>query len=139
MEYRKDGTEIAIRLDQGDEIAGSLMSLCLKEGIVSATFSGIGACRKAEIAHYDTSEKRYHNRKLEGMLEIVSLMGNVTVSEGKPLVHAHIALGLEDFSVAGGHLVSAEIRPTCEIRMRICGIGVKRMQDAESGLRLQRF
>lgn len=139
MEYRRSGTEIAIRLDEGDEIAGSLVSICVKEGISSAVFEGIGACRKAEIAHYDASEKRYRNRKLEGMLEIVSLIGNITVSDGKPLVHAHIALGLEDFSVVGGHLASAETSPTCEIAMGIRGIRISRAPDERSGLRLQRF
>lgn len=139
MEYRRIGADIAIRLDEGDEIAGSLMSLCLKEGIFGASFSGIGACSRAEIAHYDTSEKKYHNKMLEGMLEIVSLSGNITISDGKPLVHAHIALGLEDFSLAGGHLISAQIKPACEISMHVGQIRIERKADEKSGLRLQCF
>ncbi len=139
MEYRRAGAELAIRLDEGDEIGRSLAELCRKEGIASASFCGIGACRKAEIAHYDTDGKEYHNKKLEGMLEIVSLCGNITLSEGKPLVHAHISLGLQDFTQAGGHLVSAEVNPTCEISLSVRDIRISRVFDENCGLRLQRF
>ncbi len=139
MEYRRDGDEVAIRLDLGDEIASAVAEVCRKEGVQSASFSAIGACSKAEISHYDTVRKEYRSTVLEGMLEIVSLLGNVTFSDGAPLVHAHVAFGLPDFSVQGGHLVRALVKPTCEISMRIRGIGVSRALDAASGLRLQRF
>ncbi|MCI0504338.1 DUF296 domain-containing protein [Candidatus Micrarchaeota archaeon] len=140
MEYRRKGEMLAIRLDEGDEIAGCLRIVCAKEGIRSAYFSGIGACREAEISHYDTKMNAYHNKKLDGMLEILSLIGNVTDSgQGEPLVHAHIVLGLCDFSVSGGHLVSAEINPTAEISMHVRDIRIGRTRDNRSGLNIQRF
>jgi predicted DNA-binding protein with PD1-like motif len=139
MEFAKKGDAVAIRLDEGEEIASSLLSLCKNERILSATFCGIGACRKAEISHYDTASKKYHNKRLEGKLEIVSLCGNIAMSEGEPAVHAHIALGLDDFSLQGGHLVSAEVNPTCEISLIVRSIRIERKPDAKSGLRLQSF
>ncbi len=141
MQYRIGKSVIAIRLDPGDEIAASLLGVCRKEKIGCALFSGIGACRKAEIGHYDTARKKYDSKILNGMLEIVSLNGNVTSKEdGGPAIHAHISLAPSGFGVIGGHLVSAEINPTCEIIMiPIAGLEITREKDEESGLSLQKF
>ncbi|MBR6841456.1 MAG: hypothetical protein IKM77_04050 [Prevotella sp.] len=46
MEYRKIGDNYYIRMDRGDEIIGNLLSICEKESIPSAVFSGIGGCRR---------------------------------------------------------------------------------------------
>ena len=49
MEYRKYGDTYYVRMDRGDEIISELISLCEKEEIASATFSGIGGCGSAQI------------------------------------------------------------------------------------------
>ena len=49
MEYRKIGDNYYIRMDRGDEIIGNLLSICEKESIPSAVFSGIGGCQSAEL------------------------------------------------------------------------------------------
>jgi len=142
MEYKKiDSGAVLLRLDSGEEIVSSLVTTCKKNKIQCALVSGLGACRKAEIAHYDPGAKKYHNKKFEGKMEIVSLLGNITMSEGgkEPIAHLHIALGLEDFSVVGGHLVSAEINPTCEITITPLNAKIERKFDERSGLKLQRF
>jgi predicted DNA-binding protein with PD1-like motif len=134
-EYRKarDG-KIFIRLDEGDEITSAIRMVCEKEGIGCAMVFGIGACRKAEIAHYDTLERRYHNKQFEGMLEIVSLLGDITLKDGRPFPHLHISLGLKDFSAAGGHLVSCDVNPTCEITIMPLDIPIHRGFHERSGL-----
>jgi predicted DNA-binding protein with PD1-like motif len=140
MEYRKgsDGV-LSIRLDAGEEIVSSLVTICKKEKIQSALVSGLGACRKAEIAHFDPSAKKYHNKRFEARMEIVSLLGNITIADGEPMAHLHIALGLEDFSVVGGHVVSVEIDPTCEIAITPLKTKIERRFDEKSGLKLQGF
>ncbi|MFH0885290.1 MAG: PPC domain-containing DNA-binding protein [Candidatus Micrarchaeota archaeon] len=139
MELRRAGSQLIIRLDEGDEIVASLKKACKEQLVHYAYFSGIGACRSAEISHFDTKEKKYHSKKLKGMLEIVSLTGNITTVDNEPLIHAHIALARTDFSVQGGHLVNAEINPTCEIILNPLPIVVGRRFDEKSGLKLQKF
>ena len=139
MECKSCENCIILRLDKGDEIVASMEKACAGQPVRYAHFSGIGACRKAEIAHFDTREKKYHSKKLEGTLEILSLSGNITIADGRPFVHAHIVLGLPDFSVQGGHLVSAEVNPTCEIVLRPLPADVKRRLDERCGLKLQQF
>lgn len=139
MDYRIAKQEAVIRLDDGDEIVSSLKSVCKREGIGSALVSGIGAARKVEIAHYDTRERRYNSIKLEGMLEIVSLSGNISMLGGEPSPHLHMAISKSDFSTFSGHLMSAEIYPTCEIVLFQLGAKVERKPDKKTGLNLQSF
>jgi predicted DNA-binding protein with PD1-like motif len=140
MDYRRRSDFLVLRLDEGDEIVDSLKKICKKEKIRSAFVSGIGACKSAEIGHYNTKEKKYKTKKLEaGLFEIISLSGNVTIFDGEPMVHLHISLGLGDFSVVGGHLMSAEINPTCEIILLPFDAKIERTFDEKSGLKLMRI
>ncbi|MDE2039973.1 MAG: hypothetical protein KGO96_01305 [Elusimicrobia bacterium] len=49
---------------------------------------------------------------------MISLLGNVCRAEdGAILLHAHASLGLPDFTLRGGHLFRAVIRPTCGLKL----------------------
>ncbi|HSB47646.1 MAG TPA: PPC domain-containing DNA-binding protein [Candidatus Bilamarchaeum sp.] len=139
MEYKRGSNRVVLRLDDGDEIVASLKAVCRKEGIESALVSGIGAARKAELAHFDTKEKKYNTKKFEGMLEIVSLSGNIALLKGEAVPHIHMCISRHDFSTISGHLMSAEIYPTCEIVIIPHGIRVERRFDEKTGLNLQGF
>jgi predicted DNA-binding protein with PD1-like motif len=136
---RRSGEMISLRLDKGEDILSSLAKVCEEAKVRSALVSGIGACRLAEVSHYDTAEKRYHGKTYEGMLEVLSLSGNITSDDGKPLPHLHIILGLKDFSAVGGHLGRSEVDPTCEIKILMCGTPIIRKKDEGTGLKLQSF
>lgn len=139
MRYVKDGARIILRLDDGDEIISSLKAICKKEKIKSAFFSGLGAAKRAEIAHYNPKTKKYKTKKPKGPLEIVSLTGNVAMLQGEPVVHAHVCFSVPDFSTFSGHLMSAEVYPTCEILMTPFGIKIERKFDEKTGLNLLRL
>ncbi|MEW6722686.1 MAG: PPC domain-containing DNA-binding protein [Candidatus Micrarchaeota archaeon] len=139
MEYKRNEQRILVRLDPGDEIISSLKEVAKAEGVEGAFVNGIGAARKAELAHYDTKAKKYNTKKFEGMLEIISLSGNLALLENEPVAHLHIAISMHDFSTVSGHLMSAEIYPTCEIVIVPYGIRIDRRHDEKTGLNLQRF
>jgi nucleoside phosphorylase len=48
-------------------------------------------------------------------VELLSLIGDVALKDGKPVVHAHAVIGKKDGTAHGGHLLEAHIRPTCEV------------------------
>lgn len=139
MKYVKDGSRIILRLDDGDEILSSLKSVCNKEKVKSAFLNGIGAAKKAEIAHYNPKTKKYKIKKLEGPLEIVSLTGNIAMLKGESVVHCHICFSIPDFSTLSGHLMKAEVYPTCEIVIVPLGLKIERKFDRRTGLNLQSF
>ena len=162
MEYRKIGDNYYVRMDRGDEIISTLLEICEKESIPSAVFSGIGGCESAELQVFIPERRRvgeqssgmagsFETERLEGMLELVSLNGNVVRDEnGKLFHHTHalfsfkggnrdvdnIVGGYRDgqHGMAGGHLKATTVLYTAEIELRpTIGGAIGRKFDPETG------
>lgn len=138
MEYRKYGDTFYIRMDRGDEIIEKILMVCKEEGIHSCTFNGIGGCGKAEIQTFIPETGTFEMRWLEGMLELVSLNGNVITDEnGEYYHHTHAVFAYkvgEDHRVAAGHMKSIMVSYTAEIELRPVVDGeIKRKYDSETG------
>ena len=138
MDYRKIGDTVYIRIDKGDEIIGNILEVCKKENILSATYSGIGGCSQAQIQTFLPEEGRFELRTLEGMLELVSLTGNIILDENEQLYHhTHAAFAYKDgekHCVAAGHLKSVTVLYTAEIELRpVVGGVIRKQYDAETG------
>lgn len=138
MEYRKYGDTFYIRMDRGDEIIEKILMVCKEEGIHSCTFNGIGGCGKAEIQTFISETGTFEMRRLEGMLELVSLNGNVITDEnGDYYHHTHAVFPYkvgEDHRVAAGHMKSIMVSYTAEIELRPVVDGeIKRKYDSETG------
>lgn len=137
MRYKKLGDSYVIRLEKGEKIIEKLEEFCMREGVKSGHFSGIGGLSEVEIAHFSIKDKDYHSKVFRGsVLELISLQGNVTLSEGKVKVHAHVMIGDSGFKTFGGHLVEGTILPTCEIVFVPFGEEIERKTDEETGLAL---
>lgn len=76
---------------------------------------------------------------LEENCEITSLVGNISWTDGAPVVHAHVTLGGQDFSVVGGHLVEGTIGVTGEIWIRAASFPIHRGPSAFRNLNLIQF
>ncbi len=138
MDYRKYGETIYIRGDRGDEIIGCVLEVCRKEGIQSATFSGIGGCSEARIQTFIPEQGAFETQTLRGMLELVSLTGSVnTDDEGAFYHHTHAAFSFKDgeqHRLAAGHIQSITVLYTAEIELRpVIGGNIKRKYDPETG------
>jgi len=134
MRYSVLGTNYVIRLDTGEKIVATLLSLCERDGIGSGFFSGLGAVGEAELGHFDPATGDYSWTKLSGSYEIVSLYGNITVVDGRPFLHAHAALGDNTFAVRGGHLREAVVSVTCEVTLTRFKDDIGRKKDEATGL-----
>ena len=138
MEYRRYGETYYIRLDRGDEVISSLLEICQTEHVKSATFSGIGGCSEAQIQTFIPETGTFETRTLSGMLELVSLAGNViSGGQGELCYHAHAAFAYKDgdeHHVAAGHVKSITILYTGEIELRptIGGV-IEKEHDPETG------
>jgi len=128
------GSTYFVRLDAGEKIVATLLSLCEREGIGSGFFNGLGAVGEAELGHFDPATGDYSWTKLSGFYEIVSLYGNITVVAGKPFIHAHAALGDKTFAVRGGHLREAVVSVTCEVTLTRFRGDIGRKKDEATGL-----
>jgi len=144
MEYRKFGETYYIRLDRGDEIVSSILGICKAEHIESAIYSGIGGCSEAQIQTFCPETKEFETRVFAGMLELVSLMGNViSDDEGELCQHAHACFAYKDGDehlVAAGHIKSITVLYTAEIELRpIVGGAIGKQYDPETGTGFWKF
>ena len=110
------GGVLIIRLKPGSDLIRSISRIAEDEGIKAGVIlSGVGLLREAHIRNcrelpeeYPITDKNRIFTKFDRPLEILALSGNISEVDGKPLVHAHIALSyVEDgkISVIGGHLL----------------------------------
>ncbi len=134
MKYFVLGATYVIRLDAGEKIVETLKALCERDAIGGGFFNGLGAVGEAEIGRFDPAVNAYSWTVLAGPSEIVSLYGNITTVDGKPFLHAHIALGDDAFAVRGGHLKEAVVSVTCEVTLVRFRDDIARAKDAASGL-----
>ena len=138
MEYKKFADTYYLRLDRGDEIVSSILDVCRTEGLESAIYTGIGGCSEAQIQTYLPDKNEFETRTLNGMLELVSLTGNVVSDDkGELYHHTHAAFAYKvdgQHLFAAGHIKSVTVLYTAEIELRpVMGGAIRRKHDPETG------
>jgi uncharacterized protein len=126
----------AVVLDTGDEVIGSLTRFLREQEIDAASVTGIGAFVDAELGYFDWQIKQYRKIPVKEQVEVLSLLGDVAMSEGEPTLHVHAVLGKPDGSVVGGHLLAAHVRPTLEVILIQPPSYLRKHKDPETGLAL---
>ncbi|ASJ11105.1 DNA-binding protein [Thermococcus sp. P6] len=108
MRFSK-GRNFLFRIPEGEEIGGFINRFAKENNILMGTVRGIGSLRNPKIGYFDEKAGKYRVIPLEGTYELVSLSGNISVKDGQPFAHIHVALGGPDGRVHGGHLVEGEV------------------------------
>lgn len=125
-----------LRFDLGEEVLMSLQAWCEAERILAGNFTAIGAASMVELSWYDTDEKRYADKLIEGKWEIVGLTGFVAQKEGLAHIHAHGSFSDEQMNLQGGHIKRMTVGATCELSMIILDGTITRSFDERTGLYL---
>ena len=138
MEYKKMGDTWYVRMDKGDELISSLLSICRKEEIASAVYTGIGACESADLQTFLPEEGIFETEHLEGMLELINVTGNIITEEPGVLHHhTHAIFSYKEdgtHKVTAGHVKQMTVLYTAEIELRPVKDGViYRKYDEETG------
>jgi len=119
MQYVRYGSTYVVRFEDGETFPDKFLEFLSAKGVAGGSFSGLGAMKWIRIAFFDVETLRYEDREFDEQMEVLTLVGNVALYEGQPLVHAHIALGRRDYSVLGGHLRAGIVRPTLEVTLHV--------------------
>ncbi len=123
------------RFPRGGDILEALTNLCRREDVRLGRVEAIGAVERARIGYYDQQAQEYQFMEIDRPLEITSLVGNVSLRDGEPFVHAHITLADRDGRVYGGHLAPGTIAFACEFMVEaLDGRSLERSFDDETGL-----
>lgn len=127
---------IALIFDRDDEVMEQLAIFARENALTASHFTGIGAFAGATLGFFDWSSKQYERIEIAEQVEVLSLVGDITVEQGEPKVHAHVVLGKRDGSAHGGHLIGARVRPTLEVMLTESPRHLYRRFDPVSGLAL---
>ena len=136
MKFRMDKSRAYMTLAQGDNINETFESFAEVKGVGCAWPNGIGALENPEIGYYSLEDKSYYRKTFKGEYELTSLIGNITLKEGKPFSHTHITFSDTEFRVFGGHLFNANITAAGEFIMQFGSDEINREMNAGIGLPL---
>jgi len=112
------------RLDTGDDLVAEIEAFCAERDVRAAWVSVVGAVRRAAFAYYEQDERRYLELGSDTHHEITGFVGNVSLRDGRPFLHAHATFCDRDGSAVGGHLLRG-----CEVWA--AEITIREMTDVE--------
>jgi len=122
--------------ETGDETMKALTVFASEQRLGGSHFTAIGAFSRAVVAYFDWPSKQYRKRSTDEQVEVLSLVGDVTIEKDAPKVHAHVVVGKADATAHGGHLIEGVVRPTLEVVITETPRHLQRRMDPESGLAL---
>jgi predicted DNA-binding protein with PD1-like motif len=126
----------AIVLAKGDEVMSGLTDFARQNKVTSASFTAIGAFSHASVAWFDRTKKEYKLIPIKQQVELISMIGDIALVNGQPVVHTHVSLGSSDGTVRGGHLIEAHVFPTLELFMTVYPTALHKQPDEATGLEL---
>jgi hypothetical protein len=137
-ELRPPATRLYVtRLSRGEDLLLALKGLADTHGIRSGLVQGIGALDRAVVGFYDRDARAYQEIRLDQPLEVLSLLGNISLAEGRSLVHAHVVLGDREGRTWGGHLLEGSVVFAFELSLtEFVHEWIERVRDEDTGLLL---
>jgi predicted DNA-binding protein with PD1-like motif len=126
----------AVVFETGDDPVAGLTRFAEEHQLGGAAFTAIGAFSEATLGYFDLNRKEYDRIPVQEQVEVLALLGDIALQDGKPKLHAHVVLGRRDGSACGGHLLAARVRPTLEVIVTESPAHLNRKHDPRSGLAL---
>ena len=105
----------AIVFGENDDVLSGLTAFAVREKITAGHLTGIGGFSRAKLGCFDFSKKAYRDIPITEQVEVISIIGDVGLLDGKPQVHVHSGVSLHDGQMRAGHLLEATVYPTLEI------------------------
>ena len=122
--------------DKGEEVVEGLTTFAGRERLRASQITAIGALSDVTLGYFDRRSRQYHKIPLNEQVEVLSLLGVVTLDGEKPKVHAHVVVGTREGMARGGHLLEGHVWPTLEVIVEESPRHLQRRTDAETGLAL---
>jgi predicted DNA-binding protein with PD1-like motif len=130
------GADLQLVFEPHAEVVRVLEEFAEKNEWRSLHFVGLGACTDAIVGYYDPTVRAYEKTALAQQMEIVSMVGDAAKGNPNDAFHAHIALGVADGTLHGGHLFEAHVFPTLELFVRGSHVPMTRRHDEASNAEL---
>jgi len=135
FEYSAD-KELIVRLKHDADLVQTMTELVRSRGIEAGSFTAIGALKRARLGYYDQKNHEYRELKIDSPHEMASCVGNVSLKDGEPFIHAHVVLADETGNTKAGHLLEGVVF-AAEVHLRqLEGPRLERKYDEVTGLSL---
>ena len=130
------GKELILRLEHDIDLVQSVTELAESRGVEAGSFTAIGALKRARVGYYDQKSQEYREMNIDSPCEMASCVGNVSLKDGEPFVHAHVVLADEEGDTKAGHLLEGIVF-AAEVHLRqLEGPRLERKYDEVTGLSL---
>jgi len=126
-----------LRLETGSDLVDEITRFAVDHHVRAAWLSFLGAVRRASLRYYDQEAREYRDFTIDRHLEVLSGVGNISILDGRPFLHAHAAFADDAGAAFGGHLnVGCEVW-SIEVRLEeLRGEPPVRTFDERTGLNL---
>ena len=138
IRYRFDpGPVYLVRLATGEDLYDAVTDFARREDIHAASLTFLGAVRRASLRYYDQDDREYRDFVIDRHLEVVAGVGNLSLLDGEPFLHAHAAFADADGNAFGGHVNTGTEVWALEVTVwRLEGTPPRREPDDCTGLTL---
>ena len=126
----------AIIFEKNEEVLKGLKAFAIEHQLSASHFTAIGAFNGVLLGYFDPGKKDYTPTRLREQVEVLSMIGDITLSSGQPQVHVHVVVGRSDATTRGGHLLEGFVWPTLEVILNESPAHLHRAFDPETGLGL---
>jgi len=128
--------DYAVIFRPGDEPFAGLTLFAEQYHIQSAHLTGIGGFHDAKLAWFDEEKKMFRVIPIDQQVEVVSLVGDIALLDGKPQVHMHCVVAGQDGTTRGGHILDAHVSPLLEVFVTADPTPLRKKRDPSRGLTL---
>lgn len=104
-------SNMLVRVKHNSDLVRFITELAERKGITAASFTAIGAIKRAKLGFYDQQKHEYREITVDSPHEIASCIGNISLKNGKPFVHAHAVLADKNGNTKAGHLFEGIVSP----------------------------
>ena len=135
FEY-KTSKELLVRIRHDADLVQSMTELARSTGTEAGSFTAIGALKSARLGYYDQKNHEYRQMEIDSPHEMASCIGNISLKDGEPFIHAHVVLADEKGNTKAGHLVEGVVF-AAEVHLRkLEGPKLERRYDQVTALSL---
>jgi predicted DNA-binding protein with PD1-like motif len=120
----------------GDEAMAELKAFAQTARLNATQFTGIGAFEELTVGFFNPEKKDYNTIVIREQVEVLSLLGDISLKDGEIQLHAHVVVGKADGTAHGGHLMHGIVRPTLELVLIEAPSYLRRKMDLATGLTL---
>jgi uncharacterized protein len=128
--------QYAVIFYQGDEAFSGLLEFAEKYHVTSAHFTAIGALNGATLGWFDPQRKMYKKIPINGQHEVIAMIGDIALYQGKPAVHTHMVVAGPDGTTRAGHVLAAFASPTLEVMVTVDPVTMQKRLEPETDLTL---